>query len=312
MKSFLNTLGIAIPVIQAGMVWCSGHKLAKAVSKSGALGCIGAGSMPPEILDIHLSKMAAENLTFAVNLPLFYSRIDEQIELVKKYKVPIVISSAGSPSKYTEALQSSGIKVMHVVSSLKFALKAQAAGADAVIAEGFEAGGHNGRDENTTWVLAELLKDSLSIPFFLAGGMFSGASLAAAKCFGAEGIQVGSRFAVCKESSAHDIFKDVVMNAKEGDTELTLKELMPVRLLKTAFYEKIQRAQENNLSVEMLRELLGKGRSKKGIFEGNLEEGELEIGQISAKINKIESAETIVKSIVSEYTELVKTNLTVL
>lgn len=290
------------------MVWCSGYKLATAVSKSGALGCIGAGSMPPDVLNEHLSKIKKQNIgAFAVNLPLFYHRIEEQVALIKKHKVPIVITSAGNPNTYTSYFKSLGIKVIHVVSSLKFALKAQDAGVDAVVAEGFEAGGHNGREENTTWVLAELLQNSLTIPFFLAGGMYSGASLAAAKCFGAEGIQVGSRFTVCNESSAHKIFKEAIINANEGDTELTLKALVPVRLLKTDFYKSVKSAIDNNATKEQLIELLGKGRSKKGIFEGDTTEGELEIGQISAKINKHESAEGIVKSIISEYDAILKT-----
>ena len=224
MKLFFEEIGVKYPVIQAGMVWCSGSKMAIAVCQAGALGCVGAGSMPPEMLEQHLIKMQAAKIeVYAVNLPLFYHRIEEQIALLEKFKVPVVITSAGSPRLYTARLKKAGAKVLHVVSSLKFALKSEEAGVDAVVAEGFEAGGHNGREENTTWVLAELLRNKLNIPFILAGGMYSGASLAAAKCFGAEGIQVGSRFAVCKESSAHAIYKQKIVEAKEGGYRSNLK-----------------------------------------------------------------------------------------
>ncbi len=306
MKSFFVDLGVEKPIIQAGMVWCSGSKLAIAVCQSGALGCIGAGSMPPEVLEQHLLKMQeAKVKVYAVNLPLFYHRIQEQLALIERYNVPVIITSAGSPSLFTQRLKKNGARVLHVVSSLKFALKAQDAGVDAVVAEGFEAGGHNGREENTSWVLAELLRNKLSVPFILAGGMYSGASLAAAKCFGAIGIQVGSRFAACKESSAHAIFKQKVIDAQEGDTVLTLKELMPVRLLKTDFYSDIQAAYADKADLETLKSLLGKGRSKKGIFEGDLEQGEMEIGQIAARIDAEESAAEIVQSIHTEYLNIV-------
>lgn len=305
MKSFFKEIGVDCPVIQAGMVWCSGSKLALAVCKAGALGCIGAGSMPPEVLELHLQKIQSANVgVYAVNLPLFYHRIAEQVALLEKYKVPVVISSAGNPNLYTQRLKSYGAKVVHVVSSLKFALKSQNAGVDAIVAEGFEAGGHNGREENTTWVLAELLRNTLEVPFILAGGMYSGASLAAAKCFGADGIQVGSRFAACKESSAHDIFKQKIVEAIEGDTALTLKELMPVRLLKTPFYSEVLKAYEQGATAAELSDLLGKGRSKLGVFEGDVQSGEFEIGQIAAKIQSIESAANIVNSIRSEYSNL--------
>jgi enoyl-[acyl-carrier protein] reductase II len=302
MNSFFDEIGVEKPIIQAGMVWCSGSKLAVAVCKSGALGCVGAGSMPPEVLKEHLTAMQQAKVgTYAVNLPLFYHRIEEQLDLIEHFKVPVVITSAGSPALYTDRLKAIGCRVIHVVSSLKFALKAQAAGVDAVVAEGFEAGGHNGREENTSWVLAELLRNKLSIPFILAGGMYSGASLAAAKCFGASGIQVGSRFAVCVESSAHAVYKQKVVEAREGDTALILKELMPVRLLKTHFYEDIQSAYEHHADASTLQKLLGKGRSKSGIFEGDLEQGELEIGQISARIEAVETAQEIVDSIYTDY-----------
>lgn len=307
MKSFFEEIGVKIPVIQAGMVWCSGQKLARAVSKAGALGCIGAGSMPPEVLELHLSKMKDANVAcYAVNVPLFYHRVEEQMALIEKYNVPVVITSAGSPKSFTQRLKDSGAKVMHVVSSLKFAEKSQDAGADAVIAEGYEAGGHNGREQTTSWVLGELLRNALDIPFLLAGGMYSGASLAAAKSFGADGIQVGSRFATCLESSAHEMFKKAVVQSLEGDTDLTLKELMPVRLLKSPFYTKIIQHYTKNASADELKLLLGKGRSKKGIFEGDWENGEFEIGQIAAKINAIESAADIVTDIWSDYQNIVK------
>ena len=307
MKTIFEAIGVKIPVIQAGMVWCSGQELARTVSEAGALGCIGAGSMPPEVLDVHLKKITAnKNLVFAVNLPLFYHRIEEQIALIEKYKVPVVITSAGSPKAYTQRLKDSGATVMHVVSSLKFAEKSQEAGVDAVIAEGFEAGGHNGREQTTSWVLGELLRNALDIPFLLAGGMYSGASLAAAKSFGAEGIQVGSRFAVCRESSAHQIFKEAVLKSTEGDTELTLKELMPVRLLKSPFYNEIVAQYALNADADRLKKLLGKGRSRKGIFEGDWDNGEFEIGQIAAKIHSIEGAADVVSSIWNDYQNIVK------
>jgi enoyl-[acyl-carrier protein] reductase II len=305
MNSFFTDLGIEKPIIQAGMVWCSGSNLAIAVCKSGALGCVGAGSMAPEILEEHLGKMKSVGVSvYAVNLPLFYHRIDEQIALLEKYRVPVVITSAGSPALYTNRLKQYGAKVVHVVSSLKFALKSQKAGVDAVVAEGFEAGGHNGRDETTSWVLAELFRNKLTIPFILAGGMYSGASLAAAKCFGAAGIQIGSRFAACKESSAHSVYKNQVLAAKEGDTVLTLKELMPVRLLKTPFYDKVRKAYDDNVDQEGLQNILGNGRSRLGVFEGDIDEGEFEIGQIAANISSIESASEIVNSVYDEYLKL--------
>ena len=295
---------IKYPIIQAGMVWCSGWKMATAVSKCGGLGVIGAGSMPPEVLEEHLLEMKNSGLVYAVNLPLFYSKIEEQIELLQKYKVPIVISSAGSPSKYIGRFKKFDAKVFHVVSSLKFALKAQEAGVDAIIAEGFEAGGHNGKEENTSWVLLELLRGKLSIPYFIAGGMFSGASLAAAQSFGASGIQVGTRFACSQESSAHKVYKQNAISATEGDTALTLKELMGVRLLKTPFYNEVKLAYEQGANQEALLKLLGKGRSKAGIFEGNLDKGEFEIGQIAAKVNKIESCKEIIDDIMTDYYQI--------
>ncbi len=294
---------IKTPIVQAGMVWCSGWKLGSAVSLNGGLGIIGAGSMSLDVLEEHLGMMAevCKDQSWGVNIPLFYHSVEKQIELCEKYNAPVIITSAGNPKQFTTRLKSKGIKVIHVVSSLKFALKAQDAGVDAVVAEGFEAGGHNGREETTTLCLLESLYGQLDIPVIAAGGMATGRAMAAAFCLGAEGIQVGSRFAAATESSAHKVFKQAVVNAKEGDTKLTLKELTPVRLLKTPFYQKVEEAYAKDASVEELRTLLGKGRSRKGIFEGDLDEGELEIGQISAVIDKVESAQEILEGIISEF-----------
>lgn len=295
-------LGVKYPIIQAGMVWCSGWKLARACSENGILGVIGSGSMYPEVLDIHIRKyLAACNKPFAVNLPLLYPDIGLHIETIIKHKVPVVITSAGSPAKYTEILKSNGIVVIHVVSSAKFAEKAQNAGVDAVICEGFEAGGHNGREETTTFCLIPDVRRTVDIPVIAAGGIATGRGILAAKVLGAEGVQIGSRFATAVESSAHKIFKDRVVEAKEGETVLTLKELAPVRLIKNAFYDKVVEGYQNGFSTEELRNLLGKGRAKKGIFEGDLIEGELEIGQVASLIDKIETSEEIINDLVKEY-----------
>lgn len=295
MNSFCQNFKIKFPIIQAGMVWCSGWKLASAVAKNGGLGVIGAGSMSAEVLEEHLQKMLASGCTnFAVNLPLFYPHIDNQIALIFKYKVPIVITSAGNPMLYTSIFKSKGVKVLHVVANLKFALKSIEAGTDGIIAEGFEAGGHNGKDELTTMTLIPLLKKHIGdFPIVAAGGIASGESMYAAMALGANAVQIGSRFAICKESSAHPIFKNAVIQANESDTRLTLKELTPVRLLNTPFYQKIIEAYQRNATKEDLQNLLGKGRAKKGIFEGNWEEGEFEIGQVSAYLNKLETVEEI-------------------
>jgi enoyl-[acyl-carrier protein] reductase II len=293
---------IKYPIIQAGMIWCSGWELASAVSNTGGLGIIGSGSMYPHILEEHIQKcQAATNKPFAVNLPMLYPDIEKHIETIIKYKVPIVFTSAGNPKTWTKKLQENGIIVVHVVSSVKFALKAQDAGVDAVVAEGFEAGGHNGRDETTTFCLIPMVAKEIKIPLIAAGGIATGKGMLAAMNLGADAVQIGSRFVTSKESSAHDNFKQKVINAKEGDTLLTLKELTPVRLLKNPFFEKVQEAYQNDASIEELNTLLGRGRAKRGMFEGDLIEGELEIGQISGIIDEIKPAKEIVEEIVSEF-----------
>jgi enoyl-[acyl-carrier protein] reductase II len=291
-------------MIQAGMIWCSGWELASAVSNSGGLGIIGSGSMYPDILKQHVKKCkAATNKPFAVNLPMLYPDIDKHIETIIEEKVPIVFTSAGNPKTYTSLLKSHGIKVVHVVSSAKFALKSQEAGVDAVVAEGFEAGGHNGREETTTFCLIPMVKKAINIPLIAAGGISSGKQMAAAMALGADAVQIGSRFVCSVESSAHENFKKTVMDAKEGDTVLTLKELTPVRLIKNEFYKKVTDAYEKCASKEELASLLGKGRAKKGMFEGDLIEGELEIGQVSGMIDRIMTAGEIVEEIMNEYSE---------
>lgn len=297
-----SLFGIQYPLIQAGMIWCSGWELASAVSNAGGLGIIGSGSMYPEILDEHVRKCkAATDKPFAVNLPMLYPDIDKHIETIIKHKVPIVFTSAGNPKTYTAYLKEHGITVVHVVSSLKFALKAQEAGVDAVVAEGFEAGGHNGRDETTTLVLIPAVAKELQIPVIAAGGIGTGRAMLAAMNLGADAVQIGSRFVASHESSAHENFKKVVVDAKEGDTQLTLKELTPVRLVKNAFYQKVNEAYGACATNEELQALLGRGRAKKGMFEGDLEEGELEIGQVSGLIDKILPAAEIVHEILNEY-----------
>jgi enoyl-[acyl-carrier protein] reductase II len=296
--------GVKYPLIQAGMIWCSGWELASAVSNSGGLGIIGSGSMYPDILKQHVKKCkAATNKPFAVNLPMLYSDIDQHIETIIEEKVPIVFTSAGNPKTYTSLLKSHGIIVVHVVSSAKFALKSQEAGVDAVVAEGFEAGGHNGREETTTLCLIPMVKKEINIPLIAAGGISNGKQMAAAMALGADAVQVGSRFVCSIESSAHENFKKTVKDAKEGDTILTLKELTPVRLIKNEFYKQVNEAYEKCASKEELASLLGKGRAKKGMFEGNLEDGELEIGQVSGMIDEIKTAGEIVEEIMREYAE---------
>lgn len=297
-----SLFNIDYPIIQAGMIWCSGWELASAVSNAGGLGIIGSGSMYPEILEEHVQKCkAATDKPFAVNLPMLYPDIDKHIETIIKYKVPIVFTSAGNPKTWTQHLKDHGITVVHVVSSLKFALKAQAAGVDAVVAEGFEAGGHNGRDETTTLCLIPMVAKELEIPLIAAGGIGTGRAMLAAMNLGADAVQIGSRFVASLESSAHQNFKESVVEAKEGDTQLTLKELTPVRLIKNPFYAQVHEAYENGASAEELKTLLGRGRAKKGMFEGNLTDGELEIGQISGMIDSILPAKEIVAEILSEY-----------
>ncbi len=303
MKNRITELfDIDYPLIQAGMIWCSGWRLAAAVSNAGGLGIIGSGSMYPEVLDEHISKCkAATDKPFAVNLPMLYPDIDKHMETIIKHKVPIVFTSAGNPKTWTGHLKDHGIKVVHVVSSVKFALKAQAAGVDAVVAEGFEAGGHNGRDETTTLCLIPMVAKELSIPVIAAGGIGTGRGMLAAMNLGADGVQVGSRFVASHESSAHENFKHSVVEAKEGDTLLTLKEITPVRLIKNPFFQQLEEAYEKGASVEDLKTLLGRGRAKKGMFEGDLSEGELEIGQISGLIDGIQPAADIVKEIIEEF-----------
>ena len=299
--------GIKYPLIQAGMIWCSGWELASAVSNAGGLGIIGSGSMYPEVLEEHLKKCKeATDKPIAVNLPMLYPNIEEHIALIIKYKVPIVFTSAGNPKTYTSYLKEHGIKVVHVVSSLKFALKAQDAGVDAVVAEGFEAGGHNGRDETTTFCLIPSVAKEVTIPLIAAGGIGTGSGMLAAMNLGADAVQIGSRFVSSKESSAHDNFKNVVVDAKEGDTLLTLKDLTPVRLVKNEFFNKLQEAYSRGAKKEELISLLGRGRAKKGMFEGDLVEGELEIGQVAGIINEIKPASEIVEEIISEYKQLLK------
>lgn len=294
--------GIEIPLIQAGMIWCSGWELASAVSNAGGLGVIGAGSMYPEVLKKQVQKCKqSTSKPFAVNLPLLYPNIKSHVTTIIEEKVPIVFTSAGSPKKWTPLFKKHGIKVVHVVSNVMFAQKSEVAGVDAIVAEGFEAGGHNGREETTTMCLVPLVVDAVKVPVIAAGGIGSGKSMAAAFALGAEGVQIGSRFVASSESSAHPNFKDAVLNAKEGSTELTLKQLTPVRLIKNEFYKQIQAAYNENASTDDLKELLGRGRAKIGMFEGNLEDGELEIGQISSAINVIKPARKIVEQIMREF-----------
>jgi enoyl-[acyl-carrier protein] reductase II len=293
---------INYPLIQAGMIWCSGWELASAVSNAGGLGIIGSGSMYPEILDSQISKCKkATNKPFAVNLPMLYPDIDKHIEILINHKVPIVFTSAGNPKTWTSHLHDHGIKVVHVVSSLKFALKAQDAGVDAVAAEGFEAGGHNGRDETTTMCLIPRVAKEIDIPLIAAGGIGTGRAMLAAMNLGADGVQIGSRFVATFESSAHENFKNKIVNLPEGETILTLKELTPVRLVKNEFYNQVEKAYASNANEDILKQILGRGRAKKGMFEGDLVEGELEIGQVSSLISKIMPAAEVVNEIISEY-----------
>ncbi|MDT0676047.1 NAD(P)H-dependent flavin oxidoreductase [Autumnicola musiva] len=293
---------IKYPLIQAGMVWASGWKLASAVSNAGGLGIIGSGSMYPDVLKEHIIKCkAATDNPFAVNVPMLYPNVEDIMEIIIKEKVPIVFTSAGNPKTWTKHLQENGIKVAHVVSSLKFALKSQEAGVDAIVAEGFEAGGHNGRDETTTFTLIPMVKEKLEIPLIAAGGIATGRSMLAAMILGADAVQVGSRFVASHEASSHQKFKDLVVAAQEGDTVLTLKELAPVRLLKNKFYKDIQELYLKNPQKEDLIKLLGRARAKRGMFEGDLEEGELEIGQIAGLIHNIKPAAEIVKEIIEDF-----------
>ena len=298
---------IDYPIVQAGMVWTSGWRLASAVSNAGALGVIGAGSMAPDLLKEHIQKCKkATKKPFGVNIPLLYHGIEEQVQIIIDEKVPIVFTSAGNPSLFTEKFKKNNIIVVHVVSSSKFAEKAEAAGCDAIVAEGFEAGGHNGREETTTMVLIPLVCDAVKIPVIAAGGIATGRQMLAAMVLGAAGVQVGSRFVASEEASNHINFKKAVTVAKEGDTLVTLKALTPVRMMKNSFFNQVQAAENNCADKETLEKLLGKGRAKKGMFEGDLENGELEIGQVSAAIKNIEPAGDIVTEIWNEFNACLK------
>ncbi|WP_341838222.1 DUF561 domain-containing protein [Chitinophaga pollutisoli] len=306
MAAFQNPVtrlfGIEYPIIQAGMIWASGWRLASAVSNAGGLGLLGAGSMYPNVLREHIQKCkAATSKPFGVNVPLLYPDLDQHIQIILEEKVPVVFTSAGNPKTWTPLLKENGVKVVHVVSSSKFALKSQEAGVDAVVAEGFEAGGHNGREETTTMVLIPAVADMVKIPVIAAGGISSGRAMAAAFALGASGVQVGSRFVATPEASSHEAFKQAIVKAGEGDTMLSLKQLTPVRLLKNAFSDAVKKAEAEGADVQSLKDLLGRGRAKKGMFEGQLEEGELEIGQVSALIHQIQPAADVLHDIWNEF-----------
>lgn len=302
-----NLFGIAYPIVQAGMVWCSGWRLATAVSNAGGLGLLGAGSMYPEVLRQHIQLCKANtNRPFGVNVPLLYPDIDKLVNILLEEGVKIVFTSAGNPGTWTGKLKDRGIVVVHVVSSVKFAKKAVEAGVDAVVAEGFEAGGHNGREETTSMVLIPMVADAVTVPVIAAGGIADGRAMLAAEALGAEGVQIGSRFAASVESSAHERFKKKIVESKEGDTMLTLKQLTPVRMIKNKFYEQVSQAEQRGADAKELEMLLGHRRSKLGIFEGDLDEGELEIGQVSAAIHRIQSAGEILQEIWTGYTTLKK------
>lgn len=294
--------GIEYPIVQAGMVWASGWRLASAVSNAGGLGLLGAGSMYPDVLEEHIIKCKkATDKPFGVNVPMLYPEIDKLMQIIVDHGVKIVFTSAGNPKTWTSFLKEKGVTVVHVVSSVKFALKAQEAGVDAIVAEGFEAGGHNGRDETTTMVLIPSVKEKIEIPLIAAGGIATGKAMLAAMVLGADGVQIGSRFVASTEASSHELFKQWVVEAQEGDTQLTLKELAPVRLLKNKFFHDVQEAYAQGASVEELKALLGRARAKRGMFEGDMEEGELEIGQVSGLIHDIRPADEIVQNIVEEF-----------
>lgn len=302
MNKITELFQIDYPIIQGGMIWNSGYKLASAVSNAGGLGLIGAGSMYPDVLRAHIQKCKkATDRPFGVNVPMLYPNVQEIMDIIVEEKVPIVFTSAGNPKTWTSFLQERGIKVVHVVSSTKFALKAQEAGVDAVVAEGFEAGGHNGREESTTLTLIPLVKAALTIPLIAAGGIATGKGMHAAMILGADGVQMGTRFAMTHESSSHDNFKQLMVDLQEGDTVVTLKELAPVRLIKNKFYEDVLQVYAQGGSKEQLQQVLGRARAKKGMFEGDLVEGELEIGQIAALIHKIQPVSEVVREIIEEF-----------
>jgi len=295
-------LGIEFPIIQGGMIWCSGWELASAVSNAGGLGLIGSGSMYPDILRHHIQQCKAHtDKLFGVNVPLLYPNIEEHMNIIAEEGVKIVFTSAGNPATWTPWLKERGITVVHVVANTKFAKKCEAVGVDAIVAEGFEAGGHNGREETTTLCLIPMVREVCNLPLIAAGGISTGKAMAAAFCLGADAVQVGSRFAASTESSAHESFKQAILKAGDGDTQLTLKELTPVRLLKNKFYNDVMEAYNKDASTEELAALLGRGRAKKGIFEGDMDEGELEIGQVSAFIHQIKPAGEIVREMIDEY-----------
>jgi enoyl-[acyl-carrier protein] reductase II len=301
-KDISGLFGLQYPIVQGGMIWCSGWELAAAVSNAGGLGTIGSGSMYPDVLRDQIRKCkAATDRPFAVNLPLIYPQVADHIQIILEEKVPAVITSAGNPKLYAETFKSAGCKLIHVVSSSKFAIKAQEAGCDAVVAEGFEAGGHNGREETTTLCLIPQVVDAVTIPVIAAGGIADGRSMLAAFALGAQGVQMGSRFVACIESSAHEAFKQAVIAAKEGDTHLTLKEITPVRLLNNPFADQVRLAYHNGATNDELKALLGRGRAKKGMFEGDMIDGELEIGQVSARLDNIYSAKQIIDQTMVEF-----------
>lgn len=302
MNKITQLFKIKYPIIQGGMIWNSGYKLASAVSNSGGLGLIGAGSMYPAVLREHIQKCRlATDKPFGVNVPMLYPNIEEIINIIIEEGVKIVFTSAGNPKTWTSYLKDKGITVVHVVSSSKFALKAQEAGVDAIVAEGFEAGGHNGREETTTFTLIPMVKEQIQIPLIAAGGIATGKGMLAAMILGADGVQMGSRFAASFESSSHNNFKNIIINVKEGDTQLTLKELAPVRLIKNKFYNDLQELYEKCPTQEELKILLGRARAKRGMFEGDLEEGELEIGQIAGLIHEIKSVKEIIDEVIFEF-----------
>lgn len=302
MNRICQLFGIQYPIIQGGMVWCSGWRLASAVSHEGGLGLIGAGSMHPEVLREHIRKcQAATDKPFGVNVPLMYPEIDALMNILVEEHVKIVFTSAGNPKTWTGFLKEHGIKVAHVVSSSKFAVKCEQAGVDAVVAEGFEAGGHNGREETTTLCLIPAVRRATSLPLMAAGGIGTGSAMLATFALGAEGVQIGTRFALTKESSAHENFKQLCLNLNEGDTKLLLKKLSPTRLVKGGFTTAVEEAEARGASVEEMKELLGKGRAKKGIFEGDLKEGELEIGQVASLFREMQTAEEVIKEIIEDF-----------
>lgn len=302
-----NLLNIKYPIIQGGMIWVSGWRLASAVSNSGGLGLIGAGSMYPDVLREHIQKCKkATKKPFGVNIPMLYPDINKIIDIVVQEGVKVVFTSAGNPKTWTGFLREKGIIVVHVVSSVKFALKAEEAGVDAIVCEGFEAGGHNGREETTTFTLIPMVKEQVKIPIIAAGGIGTGRGMLAAMVLGADAVQMGSRFVASEESSAHEAFKQTIIKVKDGDTKLTLKELAPVRLIKNKFFNDIEKLYAQNPSIDQLKELLGRARAKRGMFEGDLEEGELEIGQVAGLINDIKPTQNIIDEIIAEFRELKK------